>query len=71
MKGKNRMDDKKYFEKMELTQQQRVIEEFEKINDNYNQAVPYRFQVLESNIPPKHKTAAIKKNQFIKIYDSR
>ena len=61
MKGKNRMDDKKYFEKMELGQQQRIIEEFEKINDNYNQAVPYRFQVLDSDISPMHKTAAIKK----------
>ena len=61
MKGKNRMDDKKYFEKMELGQQQRIIEELEKINDNYNQAVPYRFQVLDSDISPMHKTAAIKK----------
>ena len=61
MKGKNRMDDKKYFEKMELGQQQRIIEEFEKINDNYNQAVPYRFQVLDSDISSMHKTAAIKK----------
>ena len=37
------MDDKKYFEKMELDQQKKVIEEFEKVNDNHNQTVPYRF----------------------------
>ena len=61
MKGKNRMDDKKYFEKLELNQQQQIIKEFEKINDNYNQAIPYRFQVLESNILPMHKSAAMKK----------
>ena len=60
MKGKNRMDDKKYFEKMDLKQQQQIIAEFEKVNDNYNQVVPYRFQVLESNISPMHKSSAIK-----------
>tara|TARA_Y100000992_G_scaffold247959_1_gene179532 strand:- start:21684 stop:23957 length:2274 start_codon:yes stop_codon:yes gene_type:complete len=61
MKGKTFMDDKKYFEKMELEQQKKVIEEFEKVNDNYNQTVPYRFQVLQSTIPHMHKYSAIKK----------
>tara|TARA_B100001059_G_scaffold132746_2_gene132828 strand:+ start:718 stop:2931 length:2214 start_codon:yes stop_codon:yes gene_type:complete len=61
MKGKNFMDDKKYFEKMELDQQKKVIEEFEKVNDNHNQTVPYRFQVLQSDIPHMHKYSAIKK----------
>ena len=61
MKGKNFMDDKKYFEKMELEQQKKIIEEFEKVNDNHNQTVPYRFQVLQSDIPHMHKYSAIKK----------
>jgi len=66
---KNIMNDFRYFEKMELEQQKKILDEVEKINKISRLDKPYRIKLLESSIPPQYKDVALKKINSLKYME--
>jgi ATP-dependent Lon protease len=61
IRDKNTMNDTSFFEKMEISQQKKVLGELREINKTIRIEKPYRMSLLESNIPVQFKADAIKK----------
>ena len=61
IKDKNTMNDFTFFEKLESENQKKIIKEVREINKIIRVEKPYRITLLESNIPPIFKAAAMKK----------
>jgi hypothetical protein len=61
MKDKNTMNDFSFYEKLEPTEQKKIIKELREINKITRIEKPYRMTLLESNIPVEFKAAAMKK----------
>ena len=59
---KNRLNDYKYFkEKLNITEQQKILQQVEEVNKISVIEKPYRLRILESNIPVHLKSIALKK----------
>uniref|UniRef100_A0A6C0DIF7 ATPase AAA-type core domain-containing protein n=1 Tax=viral metagenome TaxID=1070528 RepID=A0A6C0DIF7_9ZZZZ len=61
LRDKNTMNDFKFFENLEFDYQKKIIKELREINKLTRIEKPYRMTLLESNIPPLFKGAAMKK----------
>jgi ATP-dependent Lon protease len=61
IRDKNTMNDFTFFNKMETPNQIKIIKELREINKITRIEKPYRLTLLESNIPPIFKAAAMKK----------
>jgi ATP-dependent Lon protease len=61
LRDKNTMNDFEFFEKMEITNQKKIIKELREINKVTRIEKPYRLTLLESDIPVSFKSAAMKK----------
>jgi ATP-dependent Lon protease len=61
VKDKNTMNDFSFYEKLEITEQKKIIKELREINKITRIEKPYRMTLLESDIPVQFKAAAIKK----------
>ena len=61
VKDKNTMNDFSFYEKLEITEQKKILKELREINKITRVEKPYRMTLLESNIPVQFKGAAMKK----------
>jgi ATP-dependent Lon protease len=69
LKEKNMLNDFSYFEKLEPESQLKIIKEVREINNELRVNKPYRFQLLESNIPAQHKACAMKKLNMLRYLE--
>jgi len=69
IKDKNTMNDFAFYEKLELTNQKKLIKELREINKIVRIEKPYRMTLLESSIPVEFKAAAMKKVNSLKFMD--
>jgi len=58
---KNTMNDFAFFNKLDIVEQKKIIKEVREINKITRVEKPYRLTLLEANIPPIFKAAAMKK----------
>ena len=61
VKDKNTMNDFSFYEKLEISEQKKILKELREINKITRVEKPYRMTLLESNIPVHFKGAAMKK----------
>jgi len=61
MRDKNTMNDFEFYNKMDITEQKKIIKELREINKITRVEKPYRLTLLESDIPVQFKAAAFKK----------
>ena len=61
IKDKNAMNDYSFYEKLDIENQKKIIKELREINKITRIEKPYRITLLETNIPPLFKGAAMKK----------
>jgi len=61
IKDKNAMNDFTFYEKLDTENQKKIIKELREINKITRIEKPYRITLLETNIPPLFKGAAMKK----------
>jgi ATP-dependent Lon protease len=61
IRDKNSMNDFSFYEKLDLTNQKKIIKELREINKITRIEKPYRMTLLESGIPVHFKAAAMKK----------
>jgi ATP-dependent Lon protease len=61
MYDKNTMNDFEFFNKMEITDQKKIIKELREINKISRIEKPYRLTLLEADIPVMFKSIALKK----------
>ena len=69
LKEKNLLNDFTYFEKLEPESQLKIIKEVKEINNELKINKPYRFQLLESDIPSQHKACAMKKLNMLRYLE--
>ena len=62
LNDKNVMNDIRYFkEKLNIDEQNKVLNELEAVKEVTKLEKPYRLTLLETDIPPKFKACALKK----------
>jgi ATP-dependent Lon protease len=61
VRDKNTMNDFSFYEKLDITDQKKIIKELREINKITRIEKPYRMTLLESDIPVQFKAAAMKK----------
>jgi ATP-dependent Lon protease len=61
IKDKNAMNDFSFYEKLDIEHQKKIIKELREINKITRIEKPYRITLLETNVPPLFKGAAMKK----------
>ena len=61
VRDKNTMNDFSFYEKLEISDQKKIIKELKEINKITRIEKPYRMTLLESDIPVQFKAAAMKK----------
>lgn len=69
MRDKNTMNDFEFYDKMEISQQKKIIKELREINKIIRVEKPYRLTLLESDIPAIFKATAIKKINSLRYMD--
>ena len=69
LKGKDEVNDFKYFKEMAVEKQIALIKELKQMNEYSIVEKPYRIQLIESDIPIKFKTKAIKKINTLRWMD--
>ena len=69
MRNKNKLNDVSYFEGLTLKEQNKILTEVKKLNSLVEIEKPYRISLLESDIPPEFKAAAIKKINTLKMME--
>ena len=69
LKGKDEVNDFKYFKDMDVEKQMALIKELKQMNEYSIVEKPYRIQLIESDIPIKFKTKAIKKINTLRWMD--
>jgi ATP-dependent Lon protease len=69
IRDKNVMNDFVFFEKMEVEDQKKIIKELREINKITRVEKPYRLTLLESDMPPLFKGAAMKKINSLRYMD--
>lgn len=67
--NKNRFNEKTFFEKMPLEMQNKIIQQMETINAISKIEMPYKFKLLETDIPLELKSRAIKKIEMFTHMD--
>ena len=67
--GKKRVNDFKFFRSLDLEKQEKIINEIKKINEHSNTDTPHRIRLLESDLPTKYKTSALKKINMLSYMD--
>ena len=65
-----KLEDKLYFESLDSEKQTRIMELEKEISSINTNLVPFRFNILESNLDIKNKAIAIKKIDMISRMDS-
>jgi hypothetical protein len=68
--GDKRLNDKKYFEKRPIDEQCKIIKQLEEISVLTQLDVPYKFKLLETDIPLQLKACAMKKIEMFKYMDT-
>ena len=66
LRDKNTMNDFDFYDKLEMDNQKKIIKELREINKITRIEKPYRLTLLESDIPVKFKSAAMKKISSIR-----
>ena len=61
VRDKNTMNDFAFYEKLDISEQKKIIKELREINKITRIEKPYRMTLLESNIPVQFKATAMKK----------
>jgi len=69
LSDKNVMNDFEFFKKMELDEQQKIINELEEINKISKIDKPYRLSILERDMPPDMKACALKKLNMLRYME--
>ena len=69
LKEKNLLNDFSYFQKLEPESQLKIIKEVKEINNELKVNKPYRFQLLESDIPGNFKACAMKKLNMLRYLE--
>ena len=69
LNDKNIINDFKYFEKMDISDQKKILAQVEEINSHTKVDKPYRIQLIESSIPMMYKNHALKKINMLKYMD--
>jgi len=69
IRDKNTMNDFVFFEKMEVEDQKKIIKELREINKITRIEKPYRLTLLEADMPPLFKGAAMKKINSLRYMD--
>jgi len=69
LKEKNLLNDFTYFQKLEPASQLKIIKEVKEINNELKINKPYRFQLLESDIPGNFKACAMKKLNMLRYLE--
>ena len=69
LREKNVMNDFKYFKKLELGVQEKIITKLKDINSFSNIEKPYRISLIESDIPVEFKSYAMKKVNTLEYMD--
>ena len=69
LREKNVMNDFKYFAKMPIESQKKVLVKLKEVNDYYSVEKPYRISLLESTIPIAFKSQALKKINVLSYMD--
>lgn len=69
LRNKNKLNDVSYFDKLSLKEQNKILEEVKKLNSIVEIEKPYRITLLESDIPPEFKAAAIKKINTLRMME--
>lgn len=63
------MNEINYFSKLDIEEQNELIKQFEKLNAIVKIDKPYRFQLLEADMPDEFKSCALKKINVLKTMD--
>ena len=66
IKAKNVLNDFKYFKKMDVDSQQKILKKLETVNSISTTTKPYRITLLESEIPELYKSIALRKINTLK-----
>ena len=66
---KEKVSELGYFRKLSFDQQTKVLGAFKKINEHHKITVPYRFRVIEMDIPERLKLCAINKIDTLKYME--
>ena len=69
LRNKNKLNDVSYFETLPLKEQMKIIGEMKKLNELIEIEKPYRLSLLEADIPPEFKAAAVKKINTLKMME--
>ena len=69
LREKNVMNDFKYFRNMELESQTKILKQLKEVNKFSNVEMPYRLQLLNSDIPVEFKANAMKKINTLRYMD--
>ena len=69
LSDKNVMNDFEFFKKMELPEQEKIINELEEINKISKVDKPYRLTILERDMPPDMKACALKKLNMLRYME--
>jgi len=69
LNDKDIMNDFKYFQKMDVETQKKILSQVEEINQYTKLDKPYRIQLIESNIPNQYKNYALKKINMLKYME--
>ena len=69
LREKNVMNDFKYFKKLELNVQEKILTKLKDINSFSNIEKPYRIALIESDIPVEFKSYAMKKVNTLEYMD--
>ena len=67
--NKGNTDEFKFFKKMDYNEQIKLLEEYEIVNEHMVINKPFRIALLEKNIPPHFKAAAMKKINILSFMD--
>ena len=69
LRGQQHSSELKYFNRMEVSEQNTILEKFKDINEKSKIEVPYKISLINSNIPGDFKVHAIKKISSLEYMD--
>ena len=69
LKGKDIINDFKYFNKLSIEKQNKIIRELKEMNEFSIVKKPYRIQLIELDIPLKYKHNAMRKIESLRWMD--
>lgn len=66
---KEKVSDIGYFRKLDFNHQTKVLDAFKKINEHHKITIPYRFKIIELDIPDRLKICAMNKIDALKYME--